>query len=131
MRVAEYRNGTLTLKAPLGPNKNIHGTAFGGSLFSLAALAGWGLLQLRLGTVDKPENAVLGQGRIAYHLPVRDEITVRCRLAAEDKFQSFVDDFKRTGKARLKLVSEIVTEEGVAATLSATYFAWRGAGQVG
>ena len=77
----------------------------------------------------EPENIVLGQGRIAYRLPVRDEIVVRCRLPADDKVKSFLDDLHRKGKARLRMVSEIVTDEGVAATLTGLYVARRRRGQ--
>ncbi|HKE43757.1 MAG TPA: YiiD C-terminal domain-containing protein, partial [Steroidobacteraceae bacterium] len=44
VRIAGYDQDTLTLLAPLAANSNHKGTAFGGSLFSLAVLAGWGLL---------------------------------------------------------------------------------------
>ncbi len=125
MRVAACDEDTLTLLAPLEPNINIHGTAFGGSLFSLAALAGWGLLQLKLSRGGEPENMVLGHARIAYHLPVRGEITVRCKLPAGDKFQSFIDDFHEARKARIKMVSEIITQEGAVASLSGFRVAWK------
>lgn len=125
MRVLACLDDSLTLQAPLEPNINIHGTAFGGSLFSLAALAGWGLLQLKLSGGGEPENMVLGHARIAYHLPVRGDITVRCKLPAGDKFQSFIDDFHQARKARIKIVSEVVTEAGVAATFSGIYVAWK------
>jgi thioesterase domain-containing protein len=125
MRVLACLDDSLTLQAPLEPNINIHGTAFGGSLFSLAALAGWGLLQLKLSGGGEPENMVLGHARIAYHLPVRGDITVRCKLPVGDKFQSFIDDFHQTRKARIKMVAEVVTEEGVAATFTGIYVAWK------
>ncbi len=125
MRVTDFRDGMLTLKAPLAPNVNIHGTAFGGSLFSLAALAGWGLLQMTMSGGRETENVVLGHGRIAYHLPVRDEIVVRCKLPAAEKFQSFLEDFEQGRKARINMVSEVITEEGVAATLSGLYVGWK------
>ena len=125
LRVTDYRDDTLTLKAPVAPNINIHGTAFGGSLFSLAALAGWGLLQMTMSGGAETENVVLGQGRIAYHLPVRDEIVVRARLPATEKFQSFMEDFQQGRKARINMVSEVITEEGVAATLSGVYVGWK------
>lgn len=37
---------SLLLSAPLAANSNHKGTAFGGSLYSVAVLAGWGLLTL-------------------------------------------------------------------------------------
>ena len=36
----------LTVRADLAPNVNVHGTAFAGSLYAIAALSGWGLVHL-------------------------------------------------------------------------------------
>ena len=41
VRVVEFDGSSLALGAPLAANSNHKGTAFGGSLFSLAVLAGW------------------------------------------------------------------------------------------
>ena len=91
----------------------------------MAALAGWGLLQVKLSGGGKPENMVLGHARIAYHHPVRGDIKVRSRLPPGDAFQSFMDDFDRARKARVEIVSEILTEKGVAATFTGEYIAWK------
>ena len=48
LRVADYDGQALTLAAPLPPNINDKGCAFGGSLASLMTLAGWGLVRLQL-----------------------------------------------------------------------------------
>ena len=47
LRVASLDDSGLRLEAPLAPNVNDKGTAFGGSLASLLTLAGWGLLWTR------------------------------------------------------------------------------------
>src|SRR5690606_6825838 len=46
LSVAAYDGATLALAAPLAPNGNDKGCAFGGSLASLMTLAGWGLAHL-------------------------------------------------------------------------------------
>ncbi len=125
MRAVECLDDSLTLQAPLEPNINIHGTAFGGAQFSMAALAGWGLLQIKLSDGGEPENMVLGHAQIAYHHTVRGDIRVRCRLPAADKLQSFMNDFHKARKARIRIVSEILTEKGVAATFTGVYIAWK------
>ena len=47
VQLAGERDGRLCLRAPLGPNVNDKGTAFGGSLVSLMTLAGWCLVSGR------------------------------------------------------------------------------------
>ena len=42
IEVAGYDGRTLSVRAPLAANRNVHGTAFAGSLFSACVLTGWG-----------------------------------------------------------------------------------------
>ena len=46
--VAGYDGLTLAVRAPLPPNRNLHGTVFAGRLFSVCALTGWGAVWLAL-----------------------------------------------------------------------------------
>ena len=48
MAVGGYDGQTLTVRAPLAANRNLHGTAFAGSLFSACVLTGWGAVWLAL-----------------------------------------------------------------------------------
>ncbi len=43
-----WDGAALALRAPLAPNLNHRGTAFGGSMSALAILAGWGVVHLAL-----------------------------------------------------------------------------------
>jgi len=85
-----YDGATLKLAADLEPNINIHGTAFGGSQYSLAALCGWSLLRLRLEDQSLDAEIVLGSARIDYRRPVRSRLIARasCDAAAFDAFAS-------------------------------------------
>ncbi len=48
IRVADFANDQLVVRAELEPNINVHGTAFAGSLYAIAALCGWGMTWLQL-----------------------------------------------------------------------------------
>lgn len=84
----EYDGDALVLSAELQPNINIHGTAFGGSLYALAALAGWALLRLRLEDRSLDTEVVLGAAQIDYRKPVRARLAARasCESAEFDAF---------------------------------------------
>jgi thioesterase domain-containing protein len=43
-------DNSMILRAPLAPNSNHKGTAFGGSLYSLAVLTGWAWVTRSLAT---------------------------------------------------------------------------------
>ncbi|MBQ73546.1 MAG: hypothetical protein CMQ20_00820 [Gammaproteobacteria bacterium] len=51
-------------KAPLANNINHQQSAFGGSLFLLSALVGWGLLQLKLTVLNLTANPVIAGGGV-------------------------------------------------------------------
>ena len=44
VRVEHLDGESIRLTAPFEPNRNIHGTGFAGSLYTLCVLTGWGLV---------------------------------------------------------------------------------------
>ena len=83
IRVADFANDQLVVRAELEPNINVHGTAFAGSLYAIAALCGWGMtwLQLRSRRIDG--SIVIADGKIHYDRPVKEPIVATCRFIAE------------------------------------------------
>ena len=77
VRVGAGGLGTLVLTAPLEPNHNHLGTAFGGSLSAVATLAAYALLWVELG--DRTGHIVVHRSEIVYHRAVRGEIRAICR----------------------------------------------------
>jgi len=69
----------LAVRAPLAPNRNLHGTAFAGSLFSLCALTAWGAAWLALRQRGLDGVLVLADSRIRFRKAVSGELLCRCR----------------------------------------------------
>ncbi len=67
----------LALRAPLAPNRNLHGTAFAGSLYSICVLTGWGSVWLALRTAGLAASTVVAESRIEYRKAVAGEIVCR------------------------------------------------------
>lgn len=97
-----YDGGSLTLNADLEPNINIHGTAFGGSLYSLAALCGWSLLRMRLEDLSLQAKIMLGSARIDYRQPVRSRLTARATCGAL-KFDAFAVRVRNGARAGVEV----------------------------
>lgn len=76
--VAGFDGARLELRAALAPNVNVHGSAFAGSLFSLASLCGWGLLHLQLQCRGLSGSIVFVEGSIRCLKPVRDDVGAAC-----------------------------------------------------
>ena len=121
--IASYDGAHLVVTAPLALNHNHLGTAFGGSLNSLATLAGYAFLWLALN--DRTAHIVIRKSEILFHRPVRGEIRAVCQAPPAAVVEAFRETFARKGKARLELRVEIAAEEGVAVEFTGTFVAIR------
>jgi thioesterase domain-containing protein len=110
LRVLKYDRQSLVLSAPLAANANHKGTAFGGSLFSLAVLAGWGLLTLKLAEHGVDGELVIQESRVSYLLPVTGELVAHAVLPPERDLQRFLATVDRYRKGRIRL--HVTIEQG-------------------
>lgn len=108
VRVERVAADGVVLAAPLGPNHNHMGTAFGGSLAALATLAGYCVLWVALG--DRDGHIVVKRGEMDYRRPVTGDIRAECRAPVE-ALAEFRARYAAAGKARLTLEA-VVAEQG-------------------
>lgn len=121
MYVHSYDDGWLELRADLQPNINIYGCAFGGSIYSMCALTGWGLLILKLEDLGLTPRIVIAGGRIEYSAPISETIRARARLADQSDFDRFVAEHRRSLRARMDVPVEVVLADRVAARFMGSY----------
>ena len=107
VRVGSMDPDGLVLTAPLEPNHNHLGTAFGGSLAALATLAGYTFLWLELG--DQEAHIVIRRSQLDYRHPVTGTLRALCRRPPESELAAFRSTFEKAGKARVRL--QITIEE--------------------
>jgi len=100
--VARFDATGLTLRAPLAPNINHKSTAFGGSLATLATLAGWGLLQLVL-REHAPVTVVIQESGVQYLRPVAEDLCAICAMPQAGELEKFLRSLTRRGMARIEL----------------------------
>lgn len=101
-----YDGVTLSARAGLTENVNVHGTAFAGSLYAIAALCGWGMTWLKLKEQGLQGSIVIASGHIDYARPVTADIDVACRFDADAQLEA-MDKLRATGKCRFELSVEI------------------------
>lgn len=122
LRVRAWDNHCLRLHVPLAPNVNHKSTMFGGSLYCAAVLAGWGWLHLRLGEAGlSGGHIVIQQGQIDYPLPVAGDALAVCENIDEALWQHFLKTYRRHGRARLQLQTQVLDGERCAVTFSGQY----------
>ncbi len=113
----------FVLTAPLAPNHNHLGTAFGGSLAAIATLAGYGFLWILLG--DRDSHIVIRDSSIRYHRPVRGRIRAVCVAPGIDIMEPFLAAFRAKGKARISLDVTIAEDGETCVSFTGEYVALR------
>jgi len=111
----------VTLSAPLEPNVNHRSTVFGGSCASVAILAAWTLVHLRV--ADSRSRVVIQHGETDYLLPIRGPFTATCRLDDEARWERFHRTLARHGRARIGLEATVSSDGRAVATFRGTYVA--------
>ena len=120
--VESYDGTTLTVRAPLAPNRNLHGTAFAGSLFSAAALTGWGALWLAFREHELSGLIVLADSQIQYRKAVSGDLVCRCTPDA-GALDTGLAQFRSTRRLRLALVCTLDVGDKRAVDFTGTYVA--------
>ncbi len=113
----------VLLRAPLEPNANHRGTAFGGSIGSVAILAGWSWLWVVLRERARMPELVIREARTEYVRPVPGAFSAETRPPDEEAFARFVAGLDRHGSGRLELSAEVLSEGEIAARFVGTYVA--------
>ena len=123
LEVARLDERGIELSAPLAPNVNDKGTAFGGALVSLMILAGWSLPRLLLRREGLKADLVIGRCEVRFLAPVGRDFRVRCDWPEVDATRAFVERLRESGRGRLQLEPRVVDRDEVAARLQARYAA--------
>lgn len=121
IQVIEATPQRVQLSAPLSPNINHKCTAFGGSLYAVAVLAGWSMVFVRLHAAGIHAHIVIQDAQIDYVLPVIETISAECRVGSDVDFERCLKMFARKGRGRIALEVQIVTQQGVAVRFCGDY----------
>lgn len=122
-RVESCDEEKLVLTAPLEPNHNHLGTAFGGSLNTLAMLAGYVLVWLEV--QDHGCHVVVRDAAIRFRKPVTGTLRACGRRPDAATARAFREEFAREGRARLRLEVSIAEDGETAVEFAGTYVARR------
>ncbi len=102
----------IVLHAPLVPNLNHKHTAFGGSLSTLATLAGWMMTEVLLEEAGIAADVVIQSGETRFVHPVEQDFSAWCPRPAAEALARFLDMLTRHGKGKLDLHASIAIDTG-------------------
>lgn len=125
--LASDEKGRLRASAPLQPNANHMGSAFGGSLSMLATVTGWAMMhrvvQDMVEDVKRRVEVIIQESDIEYMRPVHENISVICEPPDDDALDRFQQMLDRWGRARLDLKCKIDAAGERAVTFIGRYVA--------
>lgn len=112
LAISAWNGDTLGMEAPLAPNINDKGCAFGGSLTSTMTLAGWALVTLLLQEHGWHCDVFVARSEVAYLAPVWKDFRACAELDEEADTEAFFRTLKARGKARLTVRCHVREQGG-------------------
>lgn len=92
----------IEVSAPLPNNINIHGTAFAGSIYTVATLTAWALVYSILQQAGSDAELVLGTAHIKYRAAIKTGLNCQTRISTTD-CANFLQKLDQSGRSRIKV----------------------------
>ena len=127
LALVDYDDLALTMEAPLAPNINNKGTAFGGSIASICLFGGWAVATLAF--MDHGINnteIVVYKNEMTFERPARGHLVVKVRIeraefeACLEKLQSGSDE-----RIRFDVDVELFHDNTRCAQMQGIYVVWQ------
>lgn len=125
IRVVVLDETSLRIAAPLDPNRNHRDTAFAGSITTVAVLAGWTLLYLKLADERFDGRLVIQKSSVDFLVPVEGDFEAVSTIPSEREWRRFKSKLSRKGKARITLRSVLLCDTRTVAVHEGRYVAVR------
>ncbi|MFO1407920.1 MAG: YiiD C-terminal domain-containing protein [Steroidobacteraceae bacterium] len=119
--VVEAGSERVRLSAPLSPNINHRDTVFGGSAASLATLAAWSLIHVRLRLEGLSGRIVIRRGTTSYDRPMADEFTATALAPAADEWAKLKAALQRGRPGRLHASATLECRGAKAGTMDGEF----------
>jgi thioesterase domain-containing protein len=113
----------VTLSAPLEPNINHKSTVFGGSCASVAMLAAWSLVLLRVKDAGRDARIVIQHGSIDYLAPIDGAFSATSNTPEQAIWDRFLRALERGRPARIELAADVESGSKLVATMAGSYAA--------
>lgn len=119
--IREIDADCVELWAPLAPNHNHMGSAFGGSISALLILGGYTWLYQFMLREGHEVHVILKSCAIDYKSPVEEDLTILAKAPSKALQEKLLMGVMRRGVGRIEIRSEIRIGGRVRATLTGEY----------
>jgi thioesterase domain-containing protein len=111
----------LTIAAPLAANLNDKGTAFAGSLYSAAALAGWALLTRWCSAESIDAEVALHESSARFLAPARAPFRAMARAPGPADLEKLKRMLARSGRGRTEISVDVSCAEALVMSFTGAY----------
>jgi thioesterase domain-containing protein len=111
----------VTISAPLEANLNDKGTAFAGSLFSVAALAGWALVMRWCATEPVDAEVVLQSSTARFLSPARAGFRALAHEPPAAQREKLRRMLARSGRGRAEIAVDVKCHEALVMSFTGAY----------
>ncbi len=119
--IKEIDSESVKIWAPLAPNHNHMGSAFGGSISALLILGGYTWLYHFMMSQGYEVHVILKSCEIDYKFPINEDLIVSAHAPKAQQIDKFLSSFKRRKLGRIQIESEIRLGGKLAAILRGEY----------
>src|SRR5579864_3623731 len=111
----------VTISAPLEPNVNDKGTGFAGSLFSVAALAGWAHVMRWCASQSLEAEVMMQAAKAQFLAPARGRFRATALEPSRTQQEKVARMLARSGRGRIEVTVSVSCEQTTVMTLAAVY----------
>lgn len=112
---------TVVIAAPLEPNRNDKGTAFAGSLLSVAALAGWAVVARWCAAESLEAEVVLRSSSARFLAPARSGFRAVAHRADLSQCENLSRMLARSGRGRVEIPVEVSSDAATVMSFLGVY----------
>ena len=123
VRVHALTDNSVSLWAPLAPNINHRGTAFGGSISTLATLSAWSLLRVGVHEIAPLPTLVVRRNNVEYLKPIEGDFIATAKRPDAETWLAFLDTLQKRGRSRVNLNAAVTYADQEAASFSGVFVA--------
>lgn len=113
----------VELRAPLAPNRNHFGAAYGGSIATLAMTAAWLLIHWHVMGRTPAPTVVIAEQRVVFEQPITGPFRALAAAPERANWFEFERALERRGRGRIELPATIEAEGMTAARFEGTFVA--------
>lgn len=111
----------VTVSAPLEANLNDKGSGFAGSLFSVAALAGWALVTRWCATEPVDAEVVLQSSTARFLAPARADFHAIAREPPAEHLEKLARTLARRGRGRAQITVDVQCHDALVMSFTGAY----------